>query len=381
LVVPDYRDYSSSPEPCTPQTPSPSDTDMEMTPADLDEPGDIEMEDPADESMLVDHPSTCPTSTATTSAETCTRPTWHTPVDSWGLTRVFYERPPPSHDPDAICAAELYPENEGLHFTGAAVTPHAPATPEFFPYPNRSSFELGDWWCKQTSRKSINGFVELLDIIGHPDFRKEDIIGVNWGKINETLSRGNVGQSPAAGLPPRPEWVDDTSSNWMMTQLELDVPFPTSGRGSKVLKFPAGIFHHRQILSVIRERLSNPDEHAHRRTRPFEVYWNPSGNDRIRVYGELYSSNEFIQAEREVQSQILPDPSDNALERVVLGLMFWTDATLLANFGTAKLCPCYLFFGNDSKYRRAKVSLGLCNHTAYFESVSYHHGIPCRSSD
>jgi hypothetical protein len=72
-----------------------------------------------------------------------------------------------------------------------------------------------------------------------------------------------------------------------------------------------------------------------------------------------------------VQDIDLSASGDHHLERVVVALMFWTDATLLANFGTAKLWPCYMFFGNDSKYRRAKMHLNLCNHVAYFEDVRF----------
>jgi hypothetical protein len=30
-----------------------------------------------------------------------------------------------------------------------------------------------------------------------------------------------------------------------------------------------------------------------------------------------------------------------------------------------------MYFGNDSKYRRAKPSCWLCNHIAYFQTVSF----------
>lgn len=49
--------------------------------------------------------------------------------------------------------------------------------------------------------------------------------------------------------------------------------------------------------------------------------------------------------------------------------MFASDATMLASFGTAKLWPLYLYFGNDSKYRRGKPSENLCEQVAYFEKV------------
>lgn len=49
--------------------------------------------------------------------------------------------------------------------------------------------------------------------------------------------------------------------------------------------------------------------------------------------------------------------------------MFASDATMLASFGTAKIWPLYMFYGNDSKYKRAKPSEKLFETVAYFEKV------------
>ncbi|KII89354.1 hypothetical protein PLICRDRAFT_109005, partial [Plicaturopsis crispa FD-325 SS-3] len=59
------------------------------------------------------------------------------------------------------------------------------------------------------------------------------------------------------------------------------------------------------------------------------------------------------------------------LERAIAGLMFWSDATHLTSFGTAKAWPIYLFFGNQSKYDRAKPSSGACHQIAFVPSVSH----------
>lgn len=42
---------------------------------------------------------------------------------------------------------------------------------------------------------------------------------------------------------------------------------------------------------------------------------------------------------------------------------------MLAQFGTSKLWPVYMMFGNDSKYRRGKSSMKLFEEVAYFQSV------------
>jgi hypothetical protein len=59
------------------------------------------------------------------------------------------------------------------------------------------------------------------------------------------------------------------------------------------------------------------------------------------------------------------------LPRYIVGLMFGSDETVLAQFGTAKLWPLYMFYANDSKYDRAKLGLHLIEHLAYLSKVCY----------
>jgi hypothetical protein len=48
-----------------------------------------------------------------------------------------------------------------------------------------------------------------------------------------------------------------------------------------------------------------------------------------------------------------------------MALMFWSDATHLAAFGTAKMWPIYMLFGNLSKYVRCQPTSGATKHLAY----------------
>ena len=64
-------------------------------------------------------------------------------------------------------------------------------------------------------------------------------------------------------------------------------------------------------------------------------------------------------------------PSDAPdVEYVVLPLLFWSDTTQLANFGSASLWPIYLYFGNLSKYVRGRPTEFAVHHLAYIPSVS-----------
>ena len=67
-----------------------------------------------------------------------------------------------------------------------------------------------------------------------------------------------------------------------------------------------------------------------------------------RIFDELYTSDAWNDAHDEIQKQQLGNGCK--LERVITGLMFWSDVTHLTQFGSASAWPVYLFFGNQSKY-------------------------------
>ena len=83
---------------------------------------------------------------------------------------------------------------------------------------------------------------------------------------------------------------------------------------------------------------------------PFKMYhMRPDGNSKERVFLEMYDSNVLWEEHNKVQCT----PTDDLTckrEKVIAALMFWSDATQLASFGTAKLWPIYMLFGNLSKY-------------------------------
>ncbi|KAH7917181.1 hypothetical protein BV22DRAFT_1052620, partial [Leucogyrophana mollusca] len=157
-------------------------------------------------------------------------------------------------------------------------------------------------------------------------------------------------------------------AGWRKTTVTIKVPFHNRTERPGVREYPAADFYHRSIVSVIREKLANDHHDELFHYQPYELQWRRGPSQRpVNVHGELYTSQAFIQAHRELQ-QSPPEPGCD-LERVVVALMFWSDSTHLTSFGNAKLWPCYMFFGNESKYRRCKPSCRLCNHVAYFKNL------------
>lgn len=269
------------------------------------------------------------------------------PLDSphniFGVFRRYHALNFPSHDPDEGLSLACFSDIN---------------TSSYAPYPNKSSFLLGEWFWMEGAHKSLKDFNNLLQVLKDPDFSVEDIKDTQWRLLHRQLGDPDVDKAP---------WLSDVNAGWKEESISLKIPFHRQHKnpGNKI--FAAGTFHRRSIVSIIQERLEGADgRHFH--YEPYELYWQPHLEDPpIRVFGELYTSPEFHRVHQELQNSP-PEPDCN-LPRIVVGLMFASDVTHLAQFGDAKLWPVYMFFGNDSKYRRCKPSCRLCNHVAYLQAV------------
>ncbi|KAI4293623.1 hypothetical protein K525DRAFT_214444, partial [Schizophyllum commune Loenen D] len=102
---------------------------------------------------------------------------------------------------------------------------------------------------------------------------------------------------------------------------------------------------------------------------PFTEYWAPPYADlpTQQVMGELYASESFRQAEKDLLASP-PEPGCD-LPRVVFSNMFWSDATHTSQFGDSKVWPGYAYTGNQSMYERSKPSAGAAHHFVYFPSL------------
>jgi len=279
-----------------------------------------------------------------------------TPRNVFGLSRRYYSKEMPTNDPE-----------EEISFSELSNIPDPPspstsASRGFYPYPNRNAFLLGDWFWNGGVQKSQSSFRELVNIVGNLDFEPADVQGVRWDQINKELATDDEG-----------EWVDE-DAGWQRTPVTISVPYqPRRGIPSRPNAGPQNFvvsdFYHRSLVSVIRDKLSRSSDFRLFHLHPHELLWKlPNQPEPICVQGELYTSPAFINADRELQDA--PGEPGCDLPRVVIALMFWSDATHLTSFGNSKIHPLYMYFGNESKYRRCKPSCHLCEHVAYFQTVS-----------
>ena len=286
--------------------------------------------------------------------------------NKFGLFRVFKSEAPPSHDPDEQ-SASTQSSLPQLTSSTDYVHPPPPLLTQtfdnpFHPYPNNSSLRLGDWYWNHGPQKSQADFKLLLNIVGDLDFSPEEVRNTNWRAIDRELGSSS-GDEPEVG------------DGWSRSSITISVPFHSRTSNPGPCDYTVPNFHYHRLVSIIRAMLSDPCHHHLYHHEPYELWWySPNKACDVRVHGELYTSEAFIKAQEQLMAS--PREPDCDLPRCVAALMFWSDATQLTSFGSAKLWPLYLYFGNQSKYLRCQPSSKLCSHVAYFQSVSHFLWIP-----
>ncbi|KAJ2920916.1 hypothetical protein H1R20_g16181, partial [Candolleomyces eurysporus] len=291
----------------------------------------------------------------------------HSTMDSFGLKKHYYSDKLPVHDPDMKQTKhDLYDSPYHMHqpaddFEAQANASGDSETPSFGPFPNLSSFELGEWFYGQGVQKSLKDFKALIQLLTSPGFSISDIQNTKWKKVFQDLGKNKEELKPSES-----EWIDD--SGWKTTDIEIEVPIHhRMGSGKGVEKHVAGKLFHRSIVSIVEEKMKNASDSRFFHHDGHELLWSPDKSDNspeIRVLSEFYHSDAFLQAQNEVRDSPPPQIKGCDLPRVLLGLMFWSDATHLSTFSTSKLWPLYMLFANESKHRRGA---DLCNHVAYFD--------------
>ena len=166
------------------------------------------------------------------------------------------------------------------------------AQPTFSPYPNRSSFLLGDWYWNGSVQKLQQSFNDLIKIITDSEFQIMDIQNVNWTQIDEELASDNAG-----------EWLDD-DAGWTRTPVSLSIPYQIrrgilSDVGACPQDYLVGDFHHRNLISIIQEKISGLTKRSQFHFKLYVLLWQkPSRATPVQVQGELYSSLAWIKAQR-----------------------------------------------------------------------------------
>ncbi|KAJ3837892.1 hypothetical protein F5878DRAFT_584314 [Lentinula raphanica] len=199
---------------------------------------------------------------------------------------------------------------------------------------------------------------KLAHILQRPDFNVEELQGYNAQTANKKVTKADE------------DWTQNQlKDSFLETTVEIEVPSGDKNIPSKKFEIPQLLY--RDPLSVIcaafSDRLASQFHYT-----PFKLFQevtDENGNTSSRrIYSDVYNSDVFIEEHKKLRRAPTDDPGCTR-EKVVAALMCWSDATQLANFGTAKLWPIYMMFGNLSKYIRASPNSGAVHHLAYIPGI------------
>ena len=203
-------------------------------------------------------------------------------------------------------------------------------------------------------------------ILLHPQFWLDDL--VNFNATNENRKANKAEAKNGSFL-----------RSFCSVSVSIDVPSGSAHEASRTFSI-SGLYY-RQITSLIKETFKSPISMKFHLS-PYKLYRKfPNREESDHVCSEIYDSDVLLGEHDKVQHAPTDDPTCKR-EKVVAALMFWSDVTHLATFGTAKMWPIYMLFGNLSKYIRCQPNSGATKHLAYIPPLpdslqdqlkSFHH--------
>ncbi|KAI9433094.1 hypothetical protein BJY52DRAFT_1132448 [Lactarius psammicola] len=212
------------------------------------------------------------------------------------------------------------------------------------------------WYHNGSLTKSLNDLNVLVqNVIRAPDFEVQHFDNFDATKAVEKLFE----QGDTSEMPLNDGWYETS----VPIILACDRVAHRSEGNAPTLNV-AGLYY-RKPLEVIKAALQELNAQQFH-IAPFKEYWVPRPNGPSeRIYSELYNSDAYIQEHDIICTQSHNDP----LEAVIISMMLWSDSTHLTSFGNASLWPIYIFFGNQSKYDRAKPTTFSAHHLAYIPEL------------
>ena len=112
----------------------------------------------------------------------------------------------------------------------------------------------------------------------------------------------------------------------MRTTVTISAPFSQWSANPGPKNYSVPDFYHRSLLSIIRERVLDSNDHYLFHYKPYELLWQcPQNNHDITVYSELFTSKSFLDAHCELLES--PPMPECTLPCCIVAFMFWSDAT------------------------------------------------------
>ena len=297
-----------------------------------------------------------------------------TDADCFGVYRMYARKP--LHDPSDHSSLNTHSRNTRSRSDcqpGTSPNQGAPGTsiqntPYYFPFSNPSAAAMMVAHHSGTPMQSIQKTTQIAHILGSlgSDLNPSDLITFNAALEHKKLD---------AYLASAPDGIFHREDGWLESSVRIRLPLDKRKMPeSSAVEFEVEGLFHRDIIDVISSVYQSDTVRSFNHI-PFKQFWKPSDDSPPeRLYGEIFSCDVMLDADNDICKCCLEndsDPSDLDLEAVSVPLLFYSDSTHLANFGSASCWPVYLFFGSQSKYVWAMPTSSACHHIAYMPEVCH----------
>jgi len=289
-----------------------------------------------------------------------------TPPDSFGVFRKYSSIP--SHNPDdpdpfdnvPSTSPGVVPERIGsglnLSSTGHGSNPLVDSK-------NPTEDLLLGWW-SEGSCDGIASLDHLVECLTSPYFDPSQLKDFSATSAVRRFKKQHCSSKPGTTLEP--------GDGWKVGSVKIRLPCAkVKQREEDAPEFTVGGILYRDAVEVITKELQDPDSFERIHLRPFEEWWTPSeSDDPVRVYSDVYTSDEMLEADRNLQESLKASTSTSPqLEMFIVSVGLYSDSTNLTSFSNASLWPMYMYIGNESKYIRAKPTSFSAHHIAYLPTV------------
>ncbi|EIW51154.1 uncharacterized protein TRAVEDRAFT_137876 [Trametes versicolor FP-101664 SS1] len=266
----------------------------------------------------------------------------------------------------------------------------------------KTVYLLCEWFYNSANTKSLDDLDALVQILTTSGFKVSDLADF---RARREMKRLDDYVSPSG--------VFSKEDGWMEGEITLPLPKPGVHHNSEAdaPSFTVEGMYFRKIIEVIISEVQDRHFSEQRHWLPHKTFWNPPGDSAgtpsderqpstppsadnqphsqgghgmpppIRVFSETYNSDAMNQEYAKLRSRPRNPDDAPSVEYNILPIVAWSDATLLALFGSAKLWPIYLYIANISKYIRGMPTEFVAQHVAYIPEVSHYVASLCRGDD
>lgn len=238
------------------------------------------------------------------------------------------------------------------------------STSVYAPFANWTEASFTSWFDDGKAVLSQERGQRLIDtVITDPRFESKDLKGFKISTALKLLEQ------------PKESNKDPifSSNVWYETDIVLSLPcskhkFKSEADAPK-LRIPG--LQHRDFVEIL-ESFFSLSSFNNCQLAGFEerIHWGgDEANGSSRIYGEIFTSTNYLEMQAEVQQLARDLYPDDPMENIAAPIVLYSDGTQLGSYGNASLSAGYAYGGLESEYIRVNPASLSASHFAYFPKV------------